>query len=247
MMRLFSILSFLLLSLLSATHWSYEKHTGAKQWDKLHKDYAICKTGKSQSPINIQHYYNASGQENIIFTYHDLKPSTIAYSHNTLIAQFNHPTNSIVYRDHEYYLINLHFHLPMEFAIRGKHQPLSMHLVHQDSEGRLLVIGIGFKIGQENPFFTPLFNAYNHKTPPQTLALKTLLPTTIHYYHFNGSLTTPPCTEGVSWFIIEETISFSPKQFETIKKIMYHKTNQRPIQKDYNSVIVKSFAVIRKH
>ncbi|GMB95792.1 carbonic anhydrase family protein [Helicobacter sp. NHP22-001] len=232
---------------LGAEHWSYEAHTGAKHWDKLHKDYAVCKAGKNQSPINIEHYYHAPDKENFVFNYHSTAPTSIDYAHHTFVAKFAHPKDSTIYRDHKYNLVNLHFHIPMEFAIHGKRQPLSMHLVHKDAQGRLLVVGIGFTIGQENPFLTPLLNAYTYKTPPKPLALEKLLPDTIHYYHFNGSLTTPPCTEGVTWFVLEETLSLSPQQFEGIKKIMHNKPNQRPLQKDYNRVIVKSSAIVREH
>lgn len=227
--------------------WSYEKHTGAKHWDKLHKDFSICKSGKNQSPINIEHYYHAPDKENLVFNYHDLKPASVAYEHHTLVAKFSPPSNTILYRDHPYRLINLHFHIPMEFAIHSKRQPMSMHLVHQDDEGRLLVVGIGFVIAQSNPFFTPLFHTFKHKTSPKTLALEALLPEHIHYYHFNGSLTTPPCTEGVAWFIIEETLSLSQQQFAELRHFMHNKANRRPIQKDYNSVIIKSSAHVREH
>ncbi|BDQ28304.1 hypothetical protein ASB7_01410 [Helicobacter ailurogastricus] len=73
------------------------------------------------------------------------------------------------------------------------------------------------------------------------------MPDTIHYYHFNGSLTTPPCSEGVTWFIIEETLSISKEQFDEMQQIMHHQSNQRPLQKDYNRVIVKSSAIVREH
>ncbi|BCZ17800.1 hypothetical protein NHP190003_10820 [Helicobacter sp. NHP19-003] len=240
-------LSLSLLGASGAENWGYENHTGAKHWDKLHRDYAVCKAGKTQSPFNIEHYYHSPDKEDFSFDYKSTVPTSIEYSHYTFVAKFAHPSDSVTYRDHEYQLVNLHFHIPMEFAIHGKRQPLSMHLVHKDAQGRLLVVGIGFTIGHKNPFLTPLLNAYKYKTSPKPLVLNKLLPDTIHYYHFNGSLTTPPCTEGVTWFVLEETLSLSPQQFEDIKKIMHNKSNQRPLQKDYNRVIVKSSATLREH
>ncbi len=220
---------------------------GPRYWDRLSLDYHLCKTGKIQSPINIEHYYHSPDKEDLAFEYENAKPKSITYSHHTLVALFDEPSNDLSFRDHEYSLVNLHFHIPMEFAIHGEQQPLSMHLVHRDKEGNLLVVGIGFSIGKKNPFFTPLFNAYKYHTEPQTLALKYLLPDKIHFYHFNGSLTTPPCSEGVTWFIIEETLNISKEQFEEMRKIMHYKSNQRPLQKDYNRVIVKSSAIVRDH
>ncbi|CRF52836.1 carbonic anhydrase [Helicobacter ailurogastricus] len=240
-------LSLSLLGAFGGEHWGYSKGVGPRYWGKLSRDYEICKSGKTQSPINIQHYYHSPDKEDLSFEYENTKPLSIAYSHYTLVAQFNEPGNAVIFRDHEYSLVNLHFHIPMEFAIHGKKQPLSMHLVHRDKEGDLLVVGIGFSIGKKNPFFTPILNAYKYHTEPKLLALKTLLPDTIHYYHFNGSLTTPPCSEGVTWFIIEETLSISKEQFDEMQQIMHHQSNQRPLQKDYNRVIVKSSAIVREH
>ncbi len=245
MKNILVLVGLLSLSALSAGEWSYDKHTGAHHWDKLHKDYATCKSGKNQSPINIEHYYHTPDKENLVFDYEDRRPTSVSYDHHTLVAKFAPPSNTILYRDHPYYLINLHFHIPMEFAIHSKREPTSMHLVHQDDEGRLLVVGIGFHIGDANPLFTTLFSSFKNKSAPKILPLETLLPSDIHYYHFNGSLTTPPCTEGVSWFIVEETLSISQKQFEELKRIMHSKPNRRPLQKDYNSVIIKSTTRVR--
>ncbi|BEE28785.1 hypothetical protein ATCC49503_03050 [Helicobacter pylori] len=77
------------------------------------------------------------------------------------------------------------------------------------------------------------------------MALDTFLPKTINYYHFNGSLTAPPCTEGVAWFVIEEPLEVSAKQLAEIKKRMKNSPNQRPVQPDYNTVIIKSSAETR--
>ncbi|WP_120945048.1 MULTISPECIES: carbonic anhydrase family protein [Helicobacter] len=228
-------------------HWSYQHPSAPSQWGHLHKDYELCKSGKNQSPIDIEHYYNAPDKENLgVFYQADASPISLDYSHHTFVAKFNSPKNHVIYRDHVYNLVNLHFHTPMEFSIHKQRQPLSMHLVHKDSSGLLLVLGIGFEIGQPNDLIARLLEAYAHKQVPSDLDLETLLPPSISYYHFNGSLTTPPCTEGVAWFIIEETLSVSQEQLEELQKIMHYIKNRRPPQKDYNSVIVKSSAILRE-
>ncbi|WP_104750942.1 carbonic anhydrase family protein [Helicobacter salomonis] len=230
-----------------AHKWSYEHPTAPRQWGDLHKDFEMCKSGKNQSPIDIEHYYNAPDKENFgVFYQNNARPISLEYSHHTFVAKFNTPKNHVSYRDHVYKLVNLHFHTPMEFSIHKERQPLSMHMVHQDANGSLLVLGIGFEIGEPNEMIAHLLEAYARKKIPQALDLENLLPSTINYYHFNGSLTTPPCTEGVAWFIIEETLSVSEEQLEALKKIMHYVENRRPPQKDYNSVIVKSSAVLRE-
>ncbi|WP_104749525.1 carbonic anhydrase family protein [Helicobacter cynogastricus] len=227
--------------------WGYNSPSTPRQWGDLHKDFELCKSGKNQSPIDIEHYYYTPNKEDLAAVYQNkAKPTSLTYAHHTLVVQFNSAQNHILYRDHVYKLVNLHFHTPMEFSIHKHRQPLSMHMVHQDANGLLLVLGIGFEIGKPNEMITRLLEAYAHKQVPKSLDLENLLPASINYYHFNGSLTTPPCTEGVAWFIIEETLSVSKEQLAALQKIMHHVKNNRPPQKDYNSVIVKSSAVLRE-
>ncbi|WP_104637181.1 carbonic anhydrase family protein [Helicobacter felis] len=231
----------------SEEHWGYDHPTTPHQWSNLHEDYAMCEHGRHQSPIDIEHYYDAPDKENLgVFYQTNARPISLGYAHHTLVAKFNTPKNHISYREHVYKLVNLHFHTPMEFSIHKHRQPLSMHMVHQDAKGLLLVLGIGFEIGKPNKMIARLLEAYAHQQVPQALDLENLLPSTIHYYHFNGSLTTPPCTEGVAWFFIEETLSVSKEQLAALQKIMHYVKNNRPAQKDYNSVIVKSSAVLRE-
>ncbi|MGL2820671.1 carbonic anhydrase family protein, partial [Helicobacter pylori] len=104
---------------------------------------------------------------------------------------------------------------------------------------------IGFEEGKENPNLNPILEGIQKKQGFKEVALDAFLPKSINYYHFNGSLTAPPCTEGVAWFVIEEPLEVSAKQLAEIKKRMKNSPNQRPVQPDYNTVIIKSSAETR--
>ncbi len=224
--------------------WDYKKDgaRGAENWDKLHKNFEICGNGKSQSPINIEHYYQTEDKGNLKFHYGVSKPSKVAYTNHTLKLGFNSHTDNIKYRNHTYILDNVHFHTPMEFLINGKTQPLSAHFVHKDEQGRLLVVAIGFQVGHENTFLKPILEVAKTKNikKAKPIALYAFLEKQISYFHFNGSLTAPPCTEGVAWFVIEHPLELSSSQLAEIKKHMKDSPNQRPTQPDYNTVIIRS-------
>ncbi|GAA8627680.1 carbonic anhydrase [Helicobacter pylori] len=247
MKKTFLIALALATSLIGAENakWDYKnKENGPHRWDKLHKDFEVCKSGKSQSPINIEHYYHTQDKADLQFKYAASKPKAVFFTHHTLKASFE-PTNHINYREHDYALDNVHFHAPMEFLINNKTRPLSAHFVHKDAKGRLLVLAIGFEEGKENPNLDPILEGIQKKQNFKEVALDAFLPKSINYYHFNGSLTAPPCTEGVAWFVIEEPLEVSAKQLAEIKKRMKNSPNQRPVQPDYNTVIIKSSAETR--
>ncbi|WP_104748983.1 carbonic anhydrase family protein [Helicobacter cetorum] len=247
--------SFIALALLSTTtllnadaKWDYKENgsKGASNWDKLHRDFEVCASGKSQSPINIEHYYDTKDKADLVFHYNVSQPSKIACTHHTLKVSFA-PDNNIKYRGHTYVLDNVHFHTPMEFLIKGQTRPLSAHFVHKDKQGRLLVVAIGFKEGHENPFLKPILEAAKTKNVKKAkpIALYAFLEKQISYFHFNGSLTAPPCTEGVAWFVIENPLELSSTQLAEIKKYMKDSPNQRPVQPDYNTVIIRGTAQTR--
>jgi len=132
----------------------------------------------------------------------------------------------------QYRLLQFHFHTPSEEMINGKSFPLVAHLVHKNSDGKLAVIAVLFKEGKENSALAPIFAAMPAKEGKVSLAsgfdVSSILPSSLGYYSFTGSLTTPPCSEGVAWQVLSASAEISKAQIEAFHAI--YKMNARPVQ-----------------
>jgi carbonic anhydrase len=213
-------------------HWQYGKgHAGPAHWSELSPDFATCGIGKQQSPINIVDAQKAQLPE-IQFAYRPSRPKIANNGHTIQVAL--PPGNSITVGDHKYELIQFHFHAPSEEAISGKRAPLVAHFVHKDADGKLAVIGVLFDVGAQNAALTPVFG----NMPPRAgnevaldnvqLDPNAVLPGKRGYYEFQGSLTTPPCSEGVRWFVLQQRSTVSQAQLDAFKKL--YPDNARPLQ-----------------
>ena len=187
--------------------WSYSGAAGPAQWGSEDPAYAACGSGKLQSPIDIR---NAEREElpALEFAYHPV-PLVVTDTGHTM--QVNVPAGSggiTVGQDH-YELVQFHFHRPSEERIRGKRYALVAHLVHRNAAGKLAVVAVLFRAGQENALLKQVFENFpasgtkDKAVPGVTLDLTQLLPAMQGYYTFEGSLTMPPCSEGVRWFVLK--------------------------------------------
>jgi carbonic anhydrase len=214
------------------THWGYTGHEGPEHWGELSEKFQMCGIGKNQSPINI----TASTEA-------ELAPITFNYTKNATEMLNNGHTIQVNVADgdrisiegNDYWLKQFHFHTPSENHIDGKSFPLEAHFVHADRNGNLAVIGVMFKEGAENKTLAKLWNKMpkeaDKNVPCSATAaeINALLPKNRDYYRFNGSLTTPPCSEGVKWMVLKEPLTISKAQVEEFLHIMHH-PNNRPIQ-----------------
>lgn len=212
--------------------WGYEGKTGPVYWDCLSEEYALCGNGKQQSPIDITESIKA-----------DLPPLTFNYHPIPLIIENNGHTIQITadkagtlkIGENAYQLVQFHFHTPSEEAINGKRTNMVIHLVHQNIQGELAVVAVLLKTGNiANSCIETLWNLMP-KTPGEAqhhevqIDINQLLPTSQNdYYTFAGSLTTPPCTEGVKWVILKQTVSISPTQLAQYQAV--YTENARPLQ-----------------
>jgi carbonic anhydrase len=217
--------------LASGAHWGYTGHASPQHWGELSPEFQLCGSGKNQAPIDLHAMIEA-----------DLKPLGIAYSaggeevvNNGHSIQVNYQPGSTLDVDgHVFELKQFHFHTPSENTIEGESFPMEMHLVHLDEAGNIAVIGVMFTEGEENAELTKAWSvmpkqADQKAVPGTTLNAAALLPKNRDYYRFNGSLTTPPCTEGVTWIVMKEPITVSAEQVETFAHVMHH-PNNRPVQ-----------------
>jgi carbonic anhydrase len=213
-----------------AAHWEYSGEAGPEHWAALSPQYSSC-TSRTQSPIDLTGFIEA-----------DLKPIGISYLaggnqilNNGHTVQVDYaPGSSISLNGDQFELKQLHFHAPSENHINGKSYALEAHLVHADKAGNLAVIALMFDEGAANPALAAIWplmpqQAGEKKTLPTAFAAAKLLPANHDYYFFDGSLTTPPCTEGVRWLVFKTPLSASRAQVQAFAKLMHH-TNNRPVQ-----------------
>jgi carbonic anhydrase len=214
-----------------ATHWSYAGDDGPEAWGKLDSGFAVCSTGKTQSPIDIKGA-KASDLSALKFDYNSVPLSILDNGHT---IQINYPAGStLTVGDKTYTLKQFHFHHPSEEHIDGHGYDMVAHLVHADTDGHLAVVAVLFKKGAANALIEALWNKIPSQkvkavdSPDMKINAIDLLPDDHGYYTFAGSLTTPPCSEGVTWYVLKQTMSVSPAEIAAFAKI--YAMNARPIQ-----------------
>jgi carbonic anhydrase len=214
-------------------HWGYEGSTGPAKWASLESEYATCGTGKTQSPIDIQD--SAAKKSDLPPIAFDYKPSPLKIIDNGHTIQVNYaPGSSITVQGKQYELVQFHFHRPSEEKINGRPYDMVAHLVHKDRDGNLAVVAVLLKIGGANKLIQTLWDALPRKKNEEEVKsvevnVSDLLPANKSaYYTFTGSLTTPPCSEGVTWFVLKSPMVISEQQVLRFARL--YSMNARPTQ-----------------
>jgi carbonic anhydrase len=216
----------------AAPHWDYSGgEEGPSHWGDLAGDFGACKTGHKQSPVNIAKYY----QEEMPEIKPSYTPSPVALVNNGHTLQFNYaPGSGFTLDGVKYTLKQFHFHTPSEHYLDGAPFPMELHLVHQADDGTLAVIGVMLKAGEPNKILQTLWQnapttAGGEKSVPDVqISAADLLPKSLGYYRYDGSLTTPPCKEGVQWIVLKDPVEISEQQITTFQKLF--PLNARPVQ-----------------
>jgi carbonic anhydrase len=209
-----------------AAHWEYEGAMGPENWGK---EFATCGRGKSQAPLNIKGPF-----EKVRFSVApDYKQGQLKIVNNGHTIQVNVPVGSKIRIDGRAYdLLQFHFHRPSEEHIDGKPSAMVVHFVHKNLEGELAVLGVMLREGNENPGIKTLWTHAPPKEGPEVVPdgvmfnPANLLPREMDFFHYDGSLTTPPCTEKVKFFILKSQVNISKEQVSDFP----FKMNARPIQ-----------------
>jgi len=210
--------------------WAYEGATGPQAWARLKPEYAKCASGQRQSPIDLRDGFKVQ-LEPVGFAY---QPSAFRVIDNGHTVQANlAPDNTITVLGRRYVLKQLHFHRPSETRIAGRAFEMEAHLVHQDSEGRLAVVSVLFDRGAANGTVQQVWNNLPLEKGEEQAARVALdpaglLPEDRRYYTFMGSLTTPPCSEGVLWMVMKQPVTLAPEQIELFARL--YPMNARPVQ-----------------
>ena len=212
--------------------WGYQGKTGAQAWGDLEPGFATCKLGRFQSPIDIRDAQaRPAALPPLRFGYAPAAGEIVNNGHTIQVDLRAGGTLGLA--DGDYQLQQFHFHTPSEEKINGRAFPMVAHLVHQDAQGKLAVVAVLFKQGRENAALKSVFaslpgKAGDKRALPDPVNLADLLPAERGYYRFKGSLTTPPCSEDVSWQVLKQPVEISKAQLKAFRKL--YKMNARPVQ-----------------
>ncbi|MFH7244512.1 MAG: carbonic anhydrase [Spirulina sp.] len=227
-------------------HWGYVGEAGPDHWGELSPEFQVCGLGREQSPIDLNYPISA-----------DLSPLTLAYQPVPLKLLNNGHTiqvniagdsdnggNTLDLDGKPYTLKQFHFHHPSEHTVAGAAFPMEIHFVHTHEDGSIAVLGVFIKEGAENPVLRPIWEAMpSHESEVLTVRNATinpsdLLPSEGDTFRYFGSLTTPPCSEIVSWLVFQRPIEASRAQIERFSLIFAH--NARPVQPQNRRILLES-------
>ncbi len=214
--------------------WGYSGEISPQYWGDLKDEYSLCKDGKNQSPINISNPVEAELSD--LFQNYPHTALNVTNNGHTIVVNFP-DKNELKIDNKVFKLKQFHFHTPSENQIDGKNFPMEIHFVHMSKDKELAVIAVMVKDGKNSATLNKIIKNMPKKSGEKNslkdfkLNALDLLPKEKDYYRFSGSLTTPPCSEGVRWFVLKDPIEASKEQLVTFNNIMGN--NNRPIQPLY--------------
>lgn len=214
-----------------AAHWSYKGAEGPDNWGSINKEFATCKEGRAQSPIDLGQATLMDAGKDITIDY---KPSIVELVNNGHTVQANVSAgNGITIDGTRYALQQFHFHLPSEHTINGKSAAMELHFVNKTAQGHVAVLSALMDAKSENSVFGPLWQSLPSKQGAtvkvhKTIELNSLLPADRARFQYAGSLTTPPCTEDVKWIVFKDPVAVTADQVAQYRTL-YSGTN-RPRQ-----------------
>ncbi|MBW2244070.1 MAG: carbonic anhydrase family protein [Deltaproteobacteria bacterium] len=221
-------------------HWGYGRDDGPPHWASLDPDWATCATGRAQSPVDLARAEEVDidaparnyGPTSLEIAHHEHVVDVLDNGHTIQVDYDAGSTLTVSGRVYE--LQQYHFHAPSEHTVDGRAYPMEMHLVHRSTQGELVVMGVFIEEGAHNPAFEPVWSNFPTAAGEQRhlehveIDIDDLLPTQSRHFRYEGSLTTPPCSEGVRWFVLAEPVRLSDEQIRTFTDIFSH--NNRPTQ-----------------
>jgi len=235
-------------------HWTYTGVNGPDNWGSLHKDFHMCSAGRNQSPIDIRqptdtHLFDLDFQYSPVALQILNNGHTIQFNYGNvdnsdrnrvniggksyLMPSATHYNSRLLISGEPYELLQVHFHSPSEHTLNGKSHVLEAHLVHRNKEGQLAVVGVFFEKGSNNGTIDKVWEHMPQGVTPVTtygtmVNAEDLLPRRRDYFHYRGSLTTPPCSEGVRWFVMKNVMQVSDRQVRQFRDVV--ERNNRPVQ-----------------
>lgn len=220
--------------------WGYGEEDGPHMWAKLTPKFKKCEMGRSQSPVDITGAVKG-GPGPIEFDYKTI-PLKIENTGHTVRVNVL-PGSTMTVGGKKYELIEFHFHAPGEHLLQGTAFDMEVHLVHRDPAEKRAVIAVMLKIGGPNGLigriweYLPEDEGIERYLTLVKLNAEELLPRDRSYYHYEGSLTTPPCSEGYKWYVMKNPLEVSGEQVDAFLALVGE--NSRPVQPLNDRVIVE--------
>jgi carbonic anhydrase len=209
-------------------HWDYEGQAGPGAWGHLSQGYRDCSSGRHQSPVDIDDLHAEHAHLPPLRVHYGLTPSTEVNNGHTIEDRVR-AGDFLDFGDTRFELQQFHFHHPSEHTLNGVHLPLEIHLAHRSVDGRRLVLAVFVREGPETPVFHALFDHLprGHEAMRLVVDPAQLLPRDRHFIEYEGSLTTPPCIEGVTWIVLTTPITAAPEQIHRFSALFPN--NSRPV------------------
>lgn len=219
---------------LSGAHFEYEGEEGPDHWGELAPTWNLCAAGKQQSPVEIPAGVTAAALAGLKVDY---KPSALTIGNNGHTVQVSYDAGSkVTIGGKDFDLLQFHFHAHSEHTLAGKPAyPAELHLVHKSADGKLAVLGVFIAEGKENAALAKVFANLPAKAGPPILVADAkveaakILPANLAMWRYDGSLTTPPCSEGVKWHVFKNPVEASKQQIDAFKRLF--ENDARPVQK----------------
>ncbi len=220
-----------------AAHWGYAPPEDPSRWADLSPDFKACRTGAHQSPIDLPKAGGPLEAPALSFSY---QPFPLAIYNNGHAIQITAAGGSSISLgpgpDDRYELVQFHMHTPAEHKVAGQGYDMELHLVHKNAAGQLAVVGLLFQKGADNPLLAPITDHAPKEISKEGQAVRgievdvsKLLPAQLDYYSYDGSLTAPPCSETVKWFVMTAVGTIGPGQLAKLEEAG-HGPNARPVQ-----------------
>lgn len=225
---------------MAGAHWSYDGATGPEHWGELAPEFKVCQLGGQQTPINLVHATHGAA-EAPGFAYRAFPLSLVNNGHT---VQANAAPGSFLTLDGvRYELKQFHLHHPSEHRVDGRAFDMELHLVHASAEGALAVVGVFIAAGAHNPVLEPVLGhlpASEGGTAEAGVSFDPagVLPASRESFRYTGSLTTPPCSEGLAWTVFREPVTASPAQIAAFAALFPN--NARPIQKINDRLLIQT-------
>jgi carbonic anhydrase len=213
--------------------WSYQGAGGPAAWASLKPEYQLCGNGQRQSPIHIEPGAALQGPNEALGFDYGASGGTVLHDGRTIRVEVE-GNNLLQVRGASYRLVSFDFQHPAEEMVGHQGFAMGLHLLHRDAQGRNAIVAVLLQPGEAHRFidqvwtYIPLDVGDRVRMPPGSLDMAALLPTDQRYYQFFGSMTTPPCEEGVLWMVLKQPVSLSAAQLRLFAQMF--PANARPVQ-----------------